>query len=67
MIDDVEVSLSLWDTAGQEEFDRLRSLSYADTHVVLVCFSVDSPTSLANVEDKWLDEILTCVGSWFGR
>jgi len=51
-VDDFEVSLSLWDTAGQEEFDRLRSLSYADTHVILVCFSVDNPTSLANVEDK---------------
>lgn len=37
---------------AQEEFDRLRSLSYADTHVILVCFSVDNPTSLANVEDK---------------
>jgi len=62
-VDDFEVSLSLWDTAGQEEFDRLRSLSYADTHVILVCFSVDNPTSLANVEDKWLDEILThCEG-----
>lgn len=27
---------------GQEEFDRLRSLSYAETHVVLICFSVSS-------------------------
>lgn len=25
---------------GQEEFDRLRSLSYAETHVVMICFSV---------------------------
>lgn len=34
------IELSLWDTAGQEEFDRLRSLSYADTHVIMLCFSV---------------------------
>lgn len=26
-------------TTGQEDFDRLRSLSYADTHVVMICFS----------------------------
>ena len=26
--------------APQRRFDRLRSLSYADTHVVMVCFSV---------------------------
>jgi len=39
-IDDVHVELSLWDTAGQEEFDRLRSLSYDDTHAIMLCFSV---------------------------
>ncbi|TFY72316.1 hypothetical protein EVG20_g696 [Dentipellis fragilis] len=51
-VDDQLVELSLWDTAGQEEFDRLRSLSYAETHVVMICFSVDNPTSLENVESK---------------
>lgn len=39
-IDNVHVELSLWDTAGQEEFDRLRSLSYDDTHAIMLCFSV---------------------------
>ena len=57
-VDDQTVELSLWDTAGQEEFDRLRSLSYAETHVVMLCFSVDNPISLENVESKWLDEVL---------
>ncbi|KDQ61621.1 hypothetical protein JAAARDRAFT_31097 [Jaapia argillacea MUCL 33604] len=62
-VDDQLVELSLWDTAGQEEFDRLRSLSYAETHVVMICFSVDNPTSLENVEAKWIDEILEyCPG-----
>ncbi|KAF5355305.1 hypothetical protein D9758_005982 [Tetrapyrgos nigripes] len=62
-VDDQLVELSLWDTAGQEEFDRLRSLSYAETHVIMICFSVDNPTSLENVESKWLDEILEyCPG-----
>lgn len=56
-VDDERIELSLWDTAGQEEFDRLRSLSYAETHVILLCFSVDNPTSLENVESKWIDEI----------
>jgi len=62
-VEDQLVELSLWDTAGQEEFDRLRSLSYAETHVVMICFSVDNPTSLENVESKWLEEILEhCPG-----
>lgn len=51
-VDEQLVELSLWDTAGQEEFDRLRSLSYAETHVIMICFSVDNPTSLENVESK---------------
>ncbi|KAF8518033.1 small GTPase superfamily [Hysterangium stoloniferum] len=62
-VNDQVVELSLWDTAGQEDFDRLRSLSYAETHVIMLCFSVDSPSSLANVESKWIDEILEyCPG-----
>ncbi|KAG5722524.1 GTP-binding protein Rho3 [Termitomyces sp. T112] len=63
LVDDQVVELSLWDTAGQEEFDRLRSLSYAETHVIMICFSVDNPVSLENVEAKWIDEILEyCPG-----
>ncbi|KAJ7281850.1 ras family-domain-containing protein [Mycena rebaudengoi] len=63
LVDDQQVELSLWDTAGQEEFDRLRSLSYAETHVIMICFSVDNPISLENVETKWLEEILEyCPG-----
>ncbi len=56
-VDNQAVQLSLWDTAGQEEFDRLRSLSYSDTHTIMLCFSVDSPDSLENVESKWMGEI----------
>ncbi|KAI6239446.1 hypothetical protein M3Y99_00579400 [Aphelenchoides fujianensis] len=51
------VELALWDTAGQEDYDRLRPLSYPDTDVILVCFSIDSPDSLANVKEKWAPEV----------
>ncbi|EEH23496.2 hypothetical protein PABG_05707 [Paracoccidioides brasiliensis Pb03] len=58
------MEVSLWDTAGQEEFDRLRSLSYDDTQVIMLCFSVDSNDSLENVESKWLAEIAEhCAGA----
>ena len=46
------VELALWDTAGQEEYDRLRPLSYPESDVILIVFSVDFPASLANVQDK---------------
>ncbi|PBP24428.1 rho3 protein [Diplocarpon rosae] len=62
-VDNVHIELSLWDTAGQEEFDRLRSLSYDDTHAIMLCFSVDSKDSLENVESKWVGEIAeNCAG-----
>ena len=49
------VELALWDTAGQEEYDRLRPLSYPESDVILIVFSIDFPTSLANVQDKVCD------------
>ncbi|RPA93417.1 ras-domain-containing protein [Choiromyces venosus 120613-1] len=52
------VELALWDTAGQEEYDRLRPLSYPETDVLFVCFAIDSPHSLENVLDKWYPEVL---------
>lgn len=52
-----QVELSLWDTAGQEDYDRLRPLSYPDTDVVVVCFSIDSPDSLDNISEKWAPEV----------
>lgn len=51
------IELALWDTAGQEEYDRLRVLSYPEVNILLVCFSLDSPTSLDNVLEKWVPEI----------
>ncbi|ORY00760.1 RhoA protein [Basidiobolus meristosporus CBS 931.73] len=62
-VDGKHVELALWDTAGQEDYDRLRPLSYPDSHVILICFSIDSPDSLDNVQEKWISEVLHfCAG-----
>jgi small GTP-binding protein len=55
---DTTIELGLWDTAGQEEYDRLRPLSYANANVFLVCFSVVSPVSYENVTTKWYPEVI---------
>jgi len=49
--------LVLWDTAGQEDYDRLRPLCYKRTQVVIICFAVDNRTSYDNVESKWMPEV----------
>jgi len=57
MVDNKPINLGLWDTAGQEDYDRLRPLSYPQTDVFLVGFSVISPASFENVRAKWVPEI----------
>ena len=47
----LQIELALWDTAGQEDYDRLRPLSYPDTDVILMCFAIDSPDSLENIPE----------------
>uniref|UniRef100_A0A670Y254 Ras homolog family member V n=2 Tax=Pseudonaja textilis TaxID=8673 RepID=A0A670Y254_PSETE len=59
LVDGAPVRIHLWDTAGQEDFDCLRSLCYSDTDVFLVCFSVVNPTSFQNITEKWIPEIRT--------
>ncbi|SCV74812.1 BQ2448_7841 [Microbotryum intermedium] len=56
-LDGKAVQLALWDTAGQESFERLRPLSYASAHVILICYAIDSPDSLENVTTKWIEEV----------
>jgi small GTP-binding protein len=51
-VDGKSVQLALWDTAGQEDYERLRPLAYSKAHVILIGFSVDSPDSLDNVKHK---------------
>ena len=57
VVDMRQVKLTLWDTAGQEAYDKMRPLSYPDTDVFLVCFSIVNEDSLENVERKWVPEL----------
>jgi Rho family protein len=76
-LDGKPVQLALWDTAGQEEYERLRPMSYAKAHVILIAFAVDTPDSLDNVANKvsfpslvltlltfsqWIEEVRSICG-----
>ena len=60
-VDGKHVELSLWDTAGGEDYDRLRPLSYPDSHVILICFSIALPDSLDNVHEKVRSKLLVLM------
>lgn len=54
---DRTVLLHLWDTAGQEDYDRLRPLSYPGADIVLLCFSLVTESSFESVKEKWSPEV----------
>jgi len=58
MVDEKPVTLGLWDTAGQADYDRMRPLCYPDTDVFLICYAINSKASYENVKAKWHKEIL---------
>uniref|UniRef100_A0A2R9CFI9 Rac family small GTPase 1 n=1 Tax=Pan paniscus TaxID=9597 RepID=A0A2R9CFI9_PANPA len=57
MVDGKPVNLGLWDTVAQEDYDRLCPLSYPQTDVFLICFSLVSPASFEKVRAKWYPEV----------
>ena len=58
-VDGRNIVMNMWDTAGQEDYDRMRPISYPGTDIFLICFAVDSPTSFSNVKAKWVPELRT--------
>mmetsp|Transcript_44779 Transcript_44779/g.112885 ORF Transcript_44779/g.112885 Transcript_44779/m.112885 type:complete len:203 (-) Transcript_44779:144-752(-) len=57
LVEGKEVKFSLWDTAGEEGYARIRTLSYPKTDIFLLCFSVVNHPSFINVKDRWHVEI----------
>jgi len=55
--DNENILLHLWDTAGQEDYDRLRPLSYPGADVVLLCFSLVNRLSYDAIREKWYPEV----------
>ncbi|KAF9661664.1 hypothetical protein SADUNF_Sadunf19G0092200 [Salix dunnii] len=57
VVDGSTVNLGLWDTAGQEDYNRLRPLSYRGADVFLLAFSLISKASYENIAKKWISEL----------
>lgn len=52
-----KIHVSIWDTSGDQSYDRVRPVSYADADLVLVCYSIEKPETLHHIATKWLPEI----------
>jgi len=53
----VAIDLELCDTTGKEGLEKYRSMSYLETDIFIICFSIVSPKSFHNVTNKWIPEI----------
>ena len=54
MLDGKLLNVGLWDTAGKEDYDRLRPLSYPETDVFLLVYSTISRESFENINIIWI-------------
>ncbi|KAI9509745.1 ras family-domain-containing protein [Russula earlei] len=66
-LDGKAVQLALWDTAGQEEYERLRPLSYSKSHVILIAFAIDTPGLAGERHSQgmapaWIEEVRSICG-----
>lgn len=60
-VNNKNIRLNIWDTAGQEDLSHLRQISYNDTDVFFVCFSIVNPESFENVKKVWFHEAFKCA------
>ena len=57
-VDETQIELALWDMhTGSKNYNKLQPLSYPDTDVILMCFSIGSPDSLDNTLERWIPEV----------
>jgi len=57
IVENHPINLGLWDTAGSDDYNTLRPLSYPGTDVFIICFSLVDLETFRNVKNKWYPEI----------
>lgn len=55
--------LKLIDTAGQEDYERVRRLFYKDAKAFILCYSIENHASFSNIKSKWIPE-LKLIDNW---
>jgi small GTP-binding protein len=60
-IDDKRIKFQIWDLAGQQRFEFVRSTFYRGSHGIIMVFDLTRPETLVNLRE-WKFEILSNVG-----
>ena len=55
-IDDENIYLQLWDTAGQEKYRSMTTSYYRGVNIIIIVFDVTNKISFEHVKD-WIDNI----------
>ena len=60
-IDDSSIKFQIWDLAGQQRFEFVRSTFYRGSHGIIMIFDLTRPDTLQNLRE-WKFEILNNIG-----
>ena len=63
MVERKHCTVSLYDTAGQQDYEAVRAFTYHQSDVIVMCFSMADRESLQNVQDVWVPEIRRYLGN----
>jgi GTPase SAR1 family protein len=53
----LQIEFQLWDISGDDVHDRFGNLSYSGSDVVLACFAIDRPESIASIAERWVPKV----------
>lgn len=56
-LDNTRHIIKLHDTAGQEDYERIRQVIYKEANVFILCYSLDNRSSFENIVSKWYPEL----------
>ena len=62
-LNEKQCTVSLYDTAGQQDYEAVRAFTYHQSDVIVMCFSMADRESLQNVQDVWVTEIRRYIGN----
>jgi len=52
-----KISISIWDTAGQEVYRSLNKLFYQDANIIIIVYSIDDEHSFEEIRNYWMNDV----------